>query len=249
MIAGSSLSMVDALLSLHQKKHRGPIIAFSRRGFLPHGHDFSHPPVLIDWSNQIGTPWSSILKRFHQELKNHSHNWRGVIDSLRPYTQSLWYGLNTAQKNSFLQHLRPYWDIHRHRIAPEAHKIVSNMLSSGQLKIKMARMIKIHGNDPCSAFLKPRGEKRIDEYQVEWVLNCLGPAIQACLDRPLMKNLIQSGLGTACKTGIGLITDPIGKVSENLYAIGPICRASLWECIAVPDIRIQAEKLAKEVET
>ncbi|MBW7874730.1 MAG: FAD/NAD(P)-binding protein [Candidatus Cloacimonetes bacterium] len=248
LIAGTSLSMVDALLTLHHTKHQGPIIAFSRRGLIPHTHDTLHTPALIDWSDLIGKSWIRIFERFKKEIKNHpDKDWRSILDSIRPYTQRLWYGLSPAQKMSFLRHLRPFWDTHRHRIAEEAHQTVSAMVESTQLKIKAARLIKIQGKDPCSVLLKPRGITAIHEYRVDWIINCLGPDIHACLNRPLMQNLIKNGLATASPTGIGLLTDPLGRVSENLYAVGPVCRASLWECIAVPDIRIQAEQIVKTI--
>ena len=43
VIIGTGLSMVDQALSLLNKGHRGPILAYSRRGLLPLPHAASKP--------------------------------------------------------------------------------------------------------------------------------------------------------------------------------------------------------------
>ena len=42
-------------------------------------------------------------------------NWRQVIDSLRPITPALWRRLETNERERFMRHLRPFWEVHRHR--------------------------------------------------------------------------------------------------------------------------------------
>ena len=38
-----------------------------------------------------------------------------------------------------------------------------------------------------------------------------------------------------------------GRVSDGLFAIGPLTRGRFWEVTAVPDIRVQAASLAGQV--
>ena len=45
--------------------------------------------------------------------------WRAAVDSLRPHSHALWQSLDGEQQRRFLRHARPWWDVHRHRIAPE----------------------------------------------------------------------------------------------------------------------------------
>jgi uncharacterized NAD(P)/FAD-binding protein YdhS len=47
-------------------------------------------------------------------------DWRSVVDAMRPHTQTLWHQLPLAERRRFLRHARPYRDLHRHRIAPDA---------------------------------------------------------------------------------------------------------------------------------
>jgi uncharacterized NAD(P)/FAD-binding protein YdhS len=43
----------------------------------------------------------------------------------------------------------------------------------------------------------------------------------------------------------GALIDQDGMISKSLYAIGPARKGSLWESIAVPEIREQARKLVE----
>ena len=54
------------------------------------------------------------------------------------------------------------------------------------------------------------------------------------------------GLGVDCTT-YGAVVDAQGQPSANLFAVGPMTRGALWEIIAVPEIRAQAEQVANNV--
>lgn len=58
-------------------------------------------------------------------------DWRSVIDGLRPYTQRLWHELPRSSKRRFLEHARAWWDVHRHRMAPEVEARITQALDSG----------------------------------------------------------------------------------------------------------------------
>jgi hypothetical protein len=45
----------------------------------------------------------------------------------------------------------------------------------------------------------------------------------------------------------GALVDSSGTPSPFLYAIGPVRKGSLWESIAVPELRAQASQLAKHL--
>jgi uncharacterized NAD(P)/FAD-binding protein YdhS len=46
--------------------------------------------------------------------------------------------------------------------------------------------------------------------------------------------------------GLNVIGDE-GRVAERIWALGPIVRGVFWECVAVPDIRVQASHVAVSV--
>jgi uncharacterized NAD(P)/FAD-binding protein YdhS len=66
--------------------------------------------------------------------------------------------------------------------------------------------------------------------------------------------MLQAGLARLDPVGIGLDTDAggalidrAGRLHENLFAMGPLLKGSLWETTAVPEIRMQAQVLADQL--
>jgi uncharacterized NAD(P)/FAD-binding protein YdhS len=51
------------------------------------------------------------------------------------------------------------------------------------------------------------------------------------------------GLGPRVTADFAVV-DGTGQPQPDLRALGPLVRGTFWECIAVPDIRVQAEVLA-----
>ena len=62
------------------------------------------------------------------------------IDGLRPHTQRLWTALPDAERRRFLRHLRPYWEVHRHRLAPPVAARLQAALAGGRLRVLAARL-------------------------------------------------------------------------------------------------------------
>jgi fatty acid desaturase len=60
-------------------------------------------------------------------------------DGLRPHLPALWNRLPPEEKSRFLRHVRPYWDVHRHRMAPEIARRIADLQQSGHLSILAGR--------------------------------------------------------------------------------------------------------------
>jgi len=60
-----------------------------------------------------------MIRETCDEAEKQGRGWRVVIDGLRPHTQRLWQELPLPERARFLRHLRPWWDAHRHRTAPQ----------------------------------------------------------------------------------------------------------------------------------
>src|SRR3954452_16727610 len=89
LIVGTGLTMVDLVLSLNAAGHQGRIVALSRRGLIPRAHaDFD--PATVDRSEL-----PSGLRAMFRWLRRRSAEvgWRAAVDSLRPYSHSLWQGM------------------------------------------------------------------------------------------------------------------------------------------------------------
>ena len=69
--------------------------------------------------------------------------WRAVVDALRPHAQTLWAELTPADKARFVRHVRPWWDVHRHRMAPPVAATLATMRAAGALHLHAGRITSI----------------------------------------------------------------------------------------------------------
>ena len=180
-------------------------------------------------------------------------DWRGTVDSLRPITQLLWASADTETRGRFLRHLRPYWDIHRHRLAPEIGARIDALVASEQLRFHAGKVDHVDTTaNGLEVHWRPRGGDALRSDAVQRLINCTGP--QGDLwrtDDPMLRRLLSAGHIRADPLRLGLDVDRQGRVlsrdgvpSERLLAAGPITRGDLWEVVAVPDIRGQVSAMA-----
>src|SRR5690606_554816 len=102
-------------------------------------------------------------------------DWREVVTSLRADTPRLWRELPIAERRRFLARLRPFWDTHRHRAAPETAAIIADMLASGRLHVHAAR-IRGYAQDASGVAVRLQSrEGGASELRVARVINCTGP--------------------------------------------------------------------------
>lgn len=123
LLMGTGLTMVDLVLSLHDRQHRGKVYAISRRGLAPQPHHTTQPYPTFLTAETAPKTVRGLVRRVRAEVRAataQGHNWRPVIDSLRPITQKIWQQLSIVEQQRFLRHVTPYWDVHRHRITQQA---------------------------------------------------------------------------------------------------------------------------------
>lgn len=248
VIIGTGLTMIDVVTSLRRRGHHGVITAISRRGLTPLAH--ASLAALPDAAGLgIGSgPLSRRLQRLRRAAS--SHGWREVIDCLRPITQALWQGFSTIEKQRFLRHARPWWDVHRHRIAAPVADALGTELKSGALCVLAGRVI--DGGHGRLAVRRRGGTGEVTLYPAR-VFDATGFGPLRASGDTMVTNLLDSGLAAADEAGLGLAVEPdLGVLgtngrTEGLFAIGPLVRGVYWECTAVPDIRIQAEALAARI--
>ncbi|GFE70504.1 FAD/NAD(P)-binding protein [Chroococcus sp. FPU101] len=256
LLIGSGLTAIDLVIDLYYKGHQGKIYLVSRRGLLPQ----PHKPIqvyapLIELDQNL----NHLFKQIRSEVKKAQdlgYDWRSVIDFLRPHTQLIWKSLSITEKRRFLRHLRSYWDIHRHRISPDIAQIITKLRDSQQLIILRGEIQSYQEEiDKVTVTIRPRYTEQTQDIQVHHVVNCTGSErLTSQWQNPLLKNIITSELAKpdALQLGLdvaenGALVNNIGDNSSILYTLGPLQKGCLWETTAVPEIRQQAEKLAKEL--
>ncbi|MES5481287.1 FAD-dependent oxidoreductase [Bradyrhizobium sp. INPA03-11B] len=256
LLLGTGLTMVDYVLSLLRDGHRGPIIAMSRRGLLAKPHRRADAQRIDEAEVPFGAGISGLLRWLRDRIERNAAeggDWRSVIDGLRPYTQRLWHELPQASKRRFLEHARAWWDVHRHRMAPEVEARITQAIYAGQLTLMAAKVTSIAPNgDGARVHYRRRGDGRIASTQVGAVVDCTGIVKDPrATPNPAVRALFERRLARVDPLCIGIETDrncaiigPDGTISQRLFAVGPLTRAAFWEIIAIPDIRNQCAALA-----
>jgi len=259
LILGTGLTMADYVLSLLRAGHRGPIVAMSRRGLMAKGHRRVAPCRITEDEVPFGTKGSALLRWFRQRIAAHiaeGGDWRGVIDAVRPFSHRLWHELPQASKRGFLEHARAWWDVHRHRLAPEVEERIARAIADGRLRIAAAKLVKIDGGtNGGRVHYRRRGRSEIETSEVGAVVDCTGiirdPGATA---NPVVRSLFDQGLARCDPLRIGIevtadcaVVGANGAPSRRLFAIGPLTRAAFWEIIAIPDIRSQCAALATKL--
>ena len=247
LIVGTGLTMVDLVLSLDSAGFRGAIVAVSRRGQIPRSHaDFEPAPVQADevphGSLRKGWRW---LRRRSAEV-----GWRAAVDSLRPHSQRLWRSFSPGEQERFLRHARPWWDVHRHRIAPEVAHTVARLVGEGRLAVMAGRIVgAADAADGLDVDIQRRGARESQRMRFAFAFNCTGPlhSVDRTKD-PLLRSLLDKGATHPDHLGIGLAVDENSRAGERLWALGPLTKGRFWEIIAVPDIREQAAAVAADIE-
>jgi uncharacterized NAD(P)/FAD-binding protein YdhS len=268
LILGTGLTMVDTVISLLDQGHQGPIRAISRRGLLPRQHVGAIPDDTGEI--RLPTPWAfdpppsgrslvalmQTVRRTIDRAERGGRGWRSVIDGLRPHTQRLWREMSLVERKRFLRHLRPWWDVHRHRTAPQVMARIVEARARGQLQIVAGKVTTMAMEETGVAVrVKPRGSRCFAEIRGARLIDCTGlNGDSTKLDQPLLKQMLESGLVRSDSLRLGLnvdadgaLIDRGGRAAADLFALGPITKGAFWEIIAVPDLRIACEAMAERL--
>jgi len=247
LLLGSGLTMVDVVLSLARADRRFTVV--SRRGLLPQAHDEVTVAPLPD--GDLSTP-RLVLR--HLRAYSSQVGWRSAVDSIRPLTPAIWRSWSLEARRRFLRHARPWWDIHRHRMAPQVAEAIQRLAGGGRLQVIAARLEGLAAEDGrVAARLRLRGAPTGEVRRFAAVINCTGLSGDlAC--QPLLRGLIERGQLRADALNLGLDVDdafrvlgPNGLPTPGLFAVGPLTRGARWETVAVPDLRAQSDELSVTV--
>ena len=256
LLIGSGLTSVDVVVASKACGFEGTIHILSRHGLLPKGHKATTKTAMVrDFVNFPCTTRDLVrwVRALVEEAQVQDSDWRSVIDSLRPSTQRVWQALPQKEQRRFLRHVRPYWEVHRHRLAPKIDVLLASQLASARLQIHAGRITAYHETvDSVEIAYCDRKTGKLQRLNVDWVLNCTGPESNCAAVRSLLlKNLLRQRLVRPGPLALGLdisdrcaLVDRHGMASDFLYAIGPLGKGSLWETTAVPEIRRQMSELA-----
>ncbi len=264
LIVGTGLTMVDLAIGLRRRGFAGGILALSRGGLLPSRHAAvrgAWPTPHFTMAEETSTV--QLMTRLRDEAfaaMQDGVDWRAVIDSMRPVTASIWGRLPLAERRRFLRHARRIWDVHRHRTAPPHADLIEAMVEQGALRLIGGRILSMEsGPELVKVRYAPKPDGRagsapLVEVEVQRVIMASGLDRISRTRDALMQRLLDRGLVRVDRQGLGIdVTDGLNvvrgdhTVAERIWALGPIVRGVFWECVAVPDIRVQAAHVAVSV--
>ncbi len=258
VLLGTGLTTVDAIVTLLALGWTGNIHAISRNGLLPQSHfkgidDPLFPPADLDLAT-LGLPaLLRLLEEHCARLRGIGANPAMIVDKLRPHTQRIWQTFSETDRREFVARHAARWNVIRHRIAPSIHREVTGAVEQGRLKTGRASILGVApAGDKIRVSLRDR-DGVVSTLDGALVINCTGPHTRfSATGSHLLQNLLRSGLAQPDSMDMGVrvesdfaVVGPDGKRSGTMFAIGPLLRGTLWESIAVPELRGQALRVAQ----
>jgi uncharacterized NAD(P)/FAD-binding protein YdhS len=262
MLLGTGLTAVDVAMTLLSRNPNRPIVAISRRGLLPQAHRHSAGKPL---DTELSTIWGSAagvrtqlraFRHYCYRLEHQGRDWREALALLRPVTAKIWLAYPHEERRRFLRHVQPYWDTHRHRLAPTVAEEFGAAVTAGTVRTLAGRILAMEEKtNGVKVTLRQRSNQQVHFENVQYVVNCTGPcADPRQVNSELVKQLLNDGMIRTDHLGLGIdvtedcaVIDSNGHASHNLFYIGPWLKAKYWEATAVPDLRVVADRLAKRI--
>lgn len=255
LVVGQGLTASDLILQLDRMGHQGHIHALSRRGLRPLMHELGQTWPAFFAGKPLPRTMRELVRRVRDEVRTAAQQgvgWRAVVDSIRPQAAEIWQVLSWEERARFMRHVRPFWEVHRHRIPAATAQVIERLVTERRLTFYAGRLTDLQdAPDGAHATIGLRGQKEI-RLVVAKVINCTGPRTDySKYQHPLLINLLARGLIDHDPLALGIHASAAGEVfryrgapSGKLFTLGAPLKGTLWECTAVPEIRVQARSLA-----
>lgn len=251
VLLGTGLTMVDVAAQLLGSGHTGPITAISRRAQLPRPHGAFEPLAKPGPLPSTALAGLKAARRLVAAERASGRDWHTAIDSLRAQASAIWQRWDIREQARFLARLRPFWDVHRFRIAPQLASRMDAARASGVLRVQRGQITGLRATPEALEVLTPAGPLAADA-----VVCCIGPHPDITR-RPdaLIAALLRDGLAQSDQHRLGLTVthrlELAGRHGGNpaLRAIGPLTRGVVWEVVGVPELSDQCRMLADMLTT
>lgn len=261
LLIGTGLTTADVINLASADRSAAPKIhALSRHGFVPPRQTSFRPEAfkgdghaLLLAASRSLRGLTSAVRALAAEAERCGGDWREAVTLVRHLAPAIWQRMTQPERERFLRHLRAQWEVHRHRLPPEALRNMDALRAAGRLQIHAGRIARFEPRaGRIDVHWRPRGGTAMQTLTVDQVINCTGPDYAiGRLREPLWRDLVQRGLVVADPLGLGLRTGPKGAVIDasgwldpHLFYIGPMLRAAHWEATAASELCVHAEQLA-----
>jgi uncharacterized NAD(P)/FAD-binding protein YdhS len=256
LVVGTGLTMADVVAGLERRGHRGPVFALSRRGLLSRGHHFA-PAAAWSAFGTVDPPTTALgLSRAVREQVRQATRrgipWQSVFDDVRANAGRLWGALPVAEQRRLVRHLRPFWDVHRFRLSPQAEAAIARLRAAGQFHAITASLDGADWDgEALSVHIRLR-RAHPTTLRVDAAVVTTGPAHGSILHtNPALAALSRQGLIRADGAGLGLEVDQHsravgqdGTSVRQLFIAGPLARGRFGELMGLPQVANHAAAVA-----
>jgi len=240
---GTGLTFIDHALTHIRRNSTNSVTGISRNGLLPEGH-LAHRAEPLEVP-AIARENPEEMRRFIEE----ADDWRAAQDGIRHQLPDIWHRWSDPLKSRFLEHDLRWWNVHRHRLAPEIAEEVRRAIDSGRIRVVKSDISGVKENDDGITVELSAGKA----IKGNALVNCLGYRVAG--KESLIETLIAGGIAQEGPLGLGVKTDyprfnlldGNGRPRESLFAIGPVLFGERFETTAIPELREQANLLAKQL--
>jgi uncharacterized NAD(P)/FAD-binding protein YdhS len=250
-ILGNGLTMVDTILRLRSAGFHQKIVALSTNGFNMLAHPEEESTVVPAQPER--TDLVSLVHFFNQERKKRSEaQFLHTVDALRSQFSLWWQGFTLEEKRTFIKHFRHMWGTVRHRIPVAIAKKIQLERASGQLEVCAGKLLSAALDENQLTIHFQSGESIHTEH-FSCLINCTGPETSIeKMSNPIIQELAQRKWITAdaVHQGIDIHPEKLRARAEapmSIYAIGNLCKGTLWESTAIGELRTQAKLIAKGI--
>lgn len=253
VLIGTGLTMLDHAAVLLKNDKNIQVTAFSRRGLLPLVHKpyqpYDFPDYFIVPNDDIGELFRSI-RTYYLMHKDKGLDWRDLIDRVRNQVPQLWKALSAVSKKRFIRHLKPYWEVHRHRAPEQVLSVIHQAMREGRFTLLKGKIHEVTTNGQC-LIIELINSNGITGIQANYFLNSSGLQQNISLTSdPLLRKLLERGYMAPDNNTLGVETDEQGALQctvgeKNIFTLGVLRRAAVFECTAAKEIGEQAFLLSK----
>lgn len=260
-IIGSSLTMLDIVISLEKRGFQGRYFTFSRRGLIAHcRREVEAWPAFLRPENLPGTTRALLqeIQRERRAIATAGEDWQRLVLSLRPFIEPLWANASDIERRRFTRHLRTFWDLAFHRAVPDSIAWLDRVREQGRFFNVAGR---VNGLAPSAepgvdVTWRLRGGVESQSRRFDYVVNAAGyEADWRRLSDALPRNLLARGSVRPHPVGFGIEADAAtgavigndGQPSRRLYAVGHPLRGAAWEASSVLEQIEGATRVARAV--
>lgn len=218
MIIGSGLTAVDTALSIWEQDPNVMVHFVSRSGRLPLPHSDApskYPATSRTWGTDV-TSVRKMFKEFRADVER-GISWVALMNDARHLWKHIWRGLPAAEKKRFVRHVRPLFEIHRHRMVEATRERMN------EHRYTVSRM---------------KNRKAFEDY--DFVFNATGvdtdPTKNWTLRTLINVGIIKDAFDVPDNAVLGLVGDRYCKVGDNIWCVGAYMRPERWEATAMHDI-------------